>query len=254
MHRLRLLAFADPDVDYLLYLDPDEFIVVRSKISLPDIMRLQKHEVFSIRRYNTVPILPVQQPSVELMQKLHQILYYIGTPSQAKPIELPNIATLFHKDEPPKALHATIEGFLDNSGHGFASFEASSGGQKTLRPGNIFIAHFPITSLTRFKTRAENIFQKVQLNPTFFRKHALHWWVISEGYRLGVLDEMYASATPSPNMTKMLLNQQEITFGHQLLRLNDVEGRMSPNARVGNILSQFQAEHLKQLPQDKIFI
>ena len=65
---------------------------------------------------------------------------------------------------------------------------------------------------------------------------------------------MYASATPSANMTKMLLNQQEITFGHKLLKLNDADGRISPNVRVGNILSQFQADHLQQLPQDKIFI
>ena len=174
MHRLRLLAFADPDVDYLLYLDPDEFLVVPSRLSLPDIMSRHSYEVFTIRRYNTVPIRHVQQPSMELMQNLHQMLYYISTSSHAAPIELPNIAALFQKNEPPKVLHATIEGFVDNSGHGFASFGASSSGQETIRPGNMFLAHFPITSLTRFKTRAANIFQKVQLNPTFFQKNLIN--------------------------------------------------------------------------------
>ena len=68
MQRLRLLAFVDPETDYLFHLDPDEFLVIQEGYSLDRLMKDNPSDCYYIKRYNTIPIKHFNTPSNKVFE------------------------------------------------------------------------------------------------------------------------------------------------------------------------------------------
>ena len=218
MQRLRLLAFGDPETDYLLHIDPDEFLVIQDGYSLESLLTDNPSDCYYIKRYNTVPVKQFNTPSNKLFENLHKFFFYTMPYSpKNNDIVLPSIASLFYNPTPQKSLHRAVDCMIDFGGHAVFSPHIKN----ILYPSKIFIAHLPITTLNRFRKRSSNLARQVQNHPKYHKTNVPHWWFISEGYQSGQVEEMFDSCIHSPDELKDFLRSNLITQGTTLLKQPD---------------------------------
>ncbi len=221
--RIRLKAYQDTNVDYLLHLDPDEFLILSRGKSLQDIISMNPADCYSIRRRNLVPGERLKSSFSSKWLSIAQKLFVFdrGGPqlsddsvmskyclySGISKEPLNSLLTWIVSTPLPKVMHRTVPLQLNMGFHNVSSPEV----QNILCPANMAILHIPLSTYKRFHNKLSNIHDCLTLSPELYPKDsAYHWKQWHRLYLDNRSEELYEAAFLPPSELKQLSTANEI--------------------------------------------
>jgi len=222
---LRLQVYENPEVDFVLHIDPDEFLLVREGTDIHDLFSLDGPDVHYIMRRNLVPIPQfVSGISDNMIKKLPSMFLFNGKLHNDHQLMTPTTenALIRWLLAPPKAkvLHRTVPIRLN------MGFHAVQGPliQRCSCPGDVGLVHIPLTSLQRYETKLRNIEDSLTHAAHLYPSGtAHHWKQFLDGYRTGIHQQVYASVIHSRDRLIKGAKSGIIVPAIHLLRRDTVE-------------------------------
>ena len=189
------------NADWAMFLDADEYWLPKSG-SLKDGIELQRADILSVSRYNvpltpsgvlaphaSVPLTPVTYDSIFFFGALDPVLDHVSSP-WISIVPAPKVMAR------PEHLGVITQGFHSAEARGKRE-------PRRAAPSDLVIAHFPFTTLTRFRRKVDNIRAFLTNYPNYFApgtaRHWRRWVALADESRLD--DEF----------TKQILNLEKIT-------------------------------------------
>ena len=218
--QLRLRAYRDPDIDYLFYLDLDEFVVIAPNHSLQSVLNETPSPCYYIDRFNIVlPHAIKQGLSDNILNNLHRCAYY--TPYSMESIIsypiLPEVTWrewIQNQTISGKILHQiTSQGVQVNLG-GHLAFGPTI--TEALMPSNIFIAHIPVSTYSRMIQKLESYQSLIDENPTVFQGFIPRYYYLCWAHREGYTQQMYNALSPTKELLRHLVQQEYVQKGDRL--------------------------------------
>ncbi len=206
-----LRIYEHDDVDYIVHLDPDEFLVLGEGTTLEDVFSESPAACYYLPKYNVVPIKLFQRPLTQaVLQKLLR-LYFFTEISQKElcypsPSSKEDYQRWIRTVPTHKSMHNKEAYNVEVAGH--KVFSPSL--KKIMVPKNLCIAHLTITTFSRFERRLQSITEFVsRLDPTD-KVSFYSWRIQSYAYTSGQTQEVYDSLFPSKSEFVQLQQQGSI--------------------------------------------
>ena len=243
--QLRLRAYRDPDIDYLFYLDLDEFVVIAPNHSLQSVLNETPSPCYYIDRFNIVlPHAIKQGLSDSILNNLHRCLFLTPHPTYYYPLASPALEwrRWMMQPIPWKALHLKSPVQTSLGGHHVFGDKIHS----SIRPSNIFIAHIPVSTYSRMIQKLESYQSLIDENPTVFQGFIPRYYYLCHAYQLGLAQEMYDNLFFDKEMVKCLMNIHYIRKAQTLLQANVRTTSLEP---IPSYRSFSLSRKLAELPQ-----
>ena len=217
LHRqFRLKAYLDEDIDHIFYMDPDEFVVMEPKSNLDDIFGQIESNCYEIPRYNLVNPQAIRHGvSDKVLKNLHKLYYHTPRVRYNYPLPCPSFAWRMAVTQPipPKVLTTKTPVQISFGGH-HAVGEAIT---QVVIPAGIFIAHIPVSTLSRMTFKLKTRYAYFKKNPDWFKKFLVRYHQYCYAYELGLTEKMYENLFFSPEEIKLSIELGEITKAKRLL-------------------------------------
>ena|GEM_PF-6756483 len=188
----RLKLYENPEIDFILHIDPDEFLLVQGGVDIHDVFCLDGPDVHYIHRRNVVPMHSMTRGiNQELIDMLPKLFLFNYEKQEAKPTVMTSLLHWLSSAPISKVLHRATPVRI---GMGFHVVD----GPDLVRfsyPGKIGIAHLPLTSFRRFEYKLKNIRDSLIHAPHLYPEGiATHWKLFNEAERLGVHRKVFDAA------------------------------------------------------------
>jgi|GEM_PF-4211084 len=216
--QLRLRAYRDPDIDYLFYLDPDEFLVVSPGWTVESILDVLPSKCYYINRYNIVlPQILKQGLSERILSNLHKFMYLTPILQMvAYPLQSPALEWRHWMMQPIplKALHKKEPVQTSLGGHQVFGDRI----RNSVLVSHMFIAHFPISTYSRMIQKLESYQSLIDENSNVFEGFIQRYYNLCYVYQQGMAQEMYDNMFFDKEMVKELIKIDCIKKASKLLQ------------------------------------
>ena len=217
LHRqFRLKAYLDEDIDQIFYMDTDEFVVMEPKSTLDDIFGQIESNCYEIPRYNIVnPQMIRNGVTQKLLDNLHKFYFHTPRLRLDKHLPCPSMAWKYFitRPIPPKTITSKDKLLLSFGGH-YAFGETIT----DIRiPSGIFIAHIPVSTLSRMEFKLKTRYAYFLKNPDWFKKFLWRYHHLCHAYQLGLTEKMHDSTFLNKETIQTLLERTLISRAKQLL-------------------------------------
>ena len=220
LHRqFRLKAYLDEDIDHIFYMDPDEFVVMDPKSNLDDIFGQIESNCYEIPRYNIVnPQMIRNGVTQKLLDNLHKFYFHTPCIRLNNPLPCPSMAwrQFITRPIPPKIITPKDKLLLSFGGH----YAFGDTIKDIVIPRGLFIAHIPVSTLSRmeFKLKTRNAY--FLKNPAWFKRFLVDYYHLCHAYQLGLTEKMYEHLFFSREETILMLEHQDIHSAKDLLKIH----------------------------------
>ncbi len=193
-----LRVYEHDDVDYIVHLDPDEFLVLSEGTTLDDIFSQFPADCYYLPKYNVVPIKLFQRPLTQaVLQKLLKLYFFTELSQQElcypSPSPMEDYKRWLRTVPTHKSMHNKEAYNVEVAGH--KVFSPSL--KQIMVPNNLCIAHLTITTFSRFEQRLKSITEFVSRIDPADKSSFYSWRVQSYAYTSGQTQEVYDSLFPS---------------------------------------------------------
>ena len=217
LHRqFRLKAYLDEDIDHIFYMDPDEFVVMEPKSTLDDIFGQVESNCYEIPRYNIVNPQALRHGlSDKVLQNLHRLYYHTPQLKYSYPMPCPSFAwrIAITQPIPPKVITTKKPLQISFGGHHAVGNDIN----QVVIPRGIFIAHIPVSTLSRMTFKLKTRYAYFQKNPDWFKIFLVRYHQYCYAYELGLTEKMYEHLFFGQQEIKLAIKLGEIKKAHRLL-------------------------------------
>ena len=221
--QLRLRAYRDPEIDYLFYLDPDEFVVIAPNHTLESILDENPSNCYYITRYNIVlPHLIQNGLSEKFLKNLHRFACHTPTYNRSSMISYPMLPEnlwsewILSRPQTGKVLHhITKNGVQVNLG-GHSAYGTTI--TQAYMPQNIFIAHIPVSTFSRMVEKLESYQSLIDENPNVFEGYISRYYYLCWAHREGYTKQMYDALFLNKEQLQYLMTHKHIQKGTTVLK------------------------------------
>lgn len=190
--------YLEKDIDYIVHLDPDEFLILKRGTTLQDLFIDTPSLCYYFRKYNVVPIQRLQQTlTLDLLRNLHRLYFFTAENDNQicypSPSSKEDYQRWIQTVPTHKAMHHKSPFTVEIAGHHVHSPTLKS----ISVPGNICIAHLTVTTHSRFEQRLKSITEFVSKIDSTDRTSFFSWRIQSYAYTSNQSQQVFESLFPS---------------------------------------------------------
>ena len=249
LHRwLRLRAYLDSDTDHVIYLDPDEMMVLKPKVTINDVIIADPRVVNEFPRYNiTNPIALKDGLNHRLLMNLHKMYFHTPLVRINFPIRPENEWIEWIKQPiPSKVLHQKVPVVVSLGGH----YALGPSIEELYYSGQAFIAHFPVTTYDRMLKKISNLRSLILQNPHLSGVF-LRYIRICYVHDQGLAEEMFNSIYLEKEVLMTLIGCNQVSSAKELLNKTsgsvDINGKKPQTGRYYSISMDMAHEMHEEL-------
>lgn len=214
----RLQTYRDPDIDYIFYLDLDEFLVKDPKYTLEELLDEQPSKCYHINRYNIViPQQFRQGLSSKILNNLHRFLYLTPYTRCNYPIQSPTLEwrEWIMQPIPLKVMHKKEPVQVSFGGH----FVYGDTIRQAVQPKGLFIAHIPVTTYARMCQKLIDRNNQYKTNPNWFKVFLVRYYHLCHAYQQGLAEPLYEKVFLEKELVHDMLKDATIQKASVLLNV-----------------------------------
>lgn len=221
LHERTVGAVRRTDADWALLLDADEFWLPATG-SLRACLAGAAHDVAVVDRFNVVltddgpampdPLVPENYDRIYLhTRRLENFRQHLE--------DHPETPWITGVPVPKVIARREFIGSVGMGGHDVLSVQSESG--RRARAADLIVAHFPLSTLDRFRKRVANISEFFELNPDYFQgSQGWHWRRLYELHRGGKLCEEFERQVVERGRLDELIEEGSVQTASEVLGLD----------------------------------
>jgi len=204
----RLKLYENPAIDFIIHLDPDEFLMIEEGLDIHDVFTVDGPDAHLLHRRNVVPMeIMTRGISEDLLGILHKLFLFNNERQTTIPTVTTSLLHWLSGTPMPKVCHRTKPVRLGMGFHVVSGPEL----KRHSHPGKVGVAHLPLTSFKRFEYKLRNIRDSLSHAPHLYPKGvATHWKLFYQAQKQGVHRQLFDSVIHDSERIIRGINKGEI--------------------------------------------